>query len=100
MLKRHRETLETRLEEVKCKGWTYILWSEIYLWYDAERIAVKTYKDILATYRDLIDDENASLALTAVRSGFLLTPPSETSTMEAIIDHGYDRAPSMADLNG
>lgn len=98
MLKRHRENLETRLEGVKTQGWAHITWNEIYLWYSVERIAVKTYKDILATYRDVIDQEDAELLLTAVVGGFILTKPTATSTLESIIEHGYDNAPSIASL--
>ncbi|WP_440806703.1 hypothetical protein [Pseudomonas syringae] len=96
MLKRHRENLETRLEQVKTHGWAHITWNEIYLWYNAERIAVKTYKDVLATYRDVIDKDDAELLLTAIHGGFLLTKPAATSTLEAIIEHGYDNAPPVA----
>lgn len=98
MLKRHRESLETRLEQIKTHGWAHIAWNEIYLWYNAERIAVKTYKDILSTYRDVVDDDEAALLLTAVAGGFLLTKPTATSTLDSIIEEGYDKAPSIDSL--
>lgn len=100
MLKRHRDSLETRLERIKTHGWAHITWNEIYLWYSVERIAVKTYKDILATYRDVIDKDDAELLLTSVIGGFLLTKPIAGSTLGSIIEHGYDGAPSIAESDG
>ena len=100
MLKRHREILETRLEGIKTHGWAHITWNEIYLWYNAERIATKTYKDILATYRDVIEKDDATLLLTEVVGGFLLTKPTATSTLNSIIEQGYGSAPSIAALEG
>lgn len=98
MLRRHKDLLENRLEEVKCKGWTHIAWNEIYLWFEAERIAVKTYKKILDTYRNLIEDDEAELLLTAVPGGFLLTSANACSTLDDIIEYGYDHAPSIKTL--
>ncbi|HCH6837734.1 hypothetical protein RXO97_14445 [Pseudomonas aeruginosa] len=75
MLKRHRETLENRLEEIQTWGWTQLTWGELYLWYAAERLSVKTYKHILESYRELRDDEDASLLVTTVAGGLIFTPP-------------------------
>jgi len=95
MLKRHRETLETRLELVQTRGWCEITWGELYLWYTAERLSVKTYKHLLETYRELRDNDSANLLVTSVSGGIILTCPSETSQLTEIINCGYDNAPSI-----
>ncbi|MBJ2223190.1 MULTISPECIES: hypothetical protein [Pseudomonas] len=96
MLKRHRETLETRLEQVQTWGWCEITWGELYLWYAAERLSVKTYKHMLETYRELQEDESANLLATTVSGGIILTSPSKTSHLTDIINFGYDNAPSIS----
>ncbi len=95
MLKRHRETLENRLEEVQTWGWTQITWGELYLWYAAERLSIKTYKHILETYRELRDDDDASLLVTNVSGGVVLTSSAQTSHLDDIIEHGFDNAPKL-----
>ncbi|ALZ22141.1 hypothetical protein N0002_05490 [Pseudomonas aeruginosa] len=95
MLKRHRETLENRLEEIQTWGWTQLTWGELYLWYAAERLSVKTYKHILESYRELRDDEDASLLVTTVAGGLIFTPPAQTSQIEDVIEHGFDNAPKI-----
>jgi len=92
MLKRHRETLENRLEEIQTWGWTQLTWGELYLWYTAERLSVKTYKHILESYRELRDDEDASLLVTTVAGGLIFTSPAQTSQIEDIIEHGFENA--------
>ncbi|MBD8708453.1 hypothetical protein IFT47_17625 [Pseudomonas sp. CFBP 13711] len=95
MLKRHRETLENRLEEVHTSGWTQIAWGELYLWYAAERLSVKTYKHILETYRELLEDDHAGLLVTNVSGGIVLTSSAETSHLNDIVNQGFDNAPKV-----
>ena len=79
MLKRHRETLENRLEEIQTWAGPNWTWGELYLWYAAERLSVKTYKHIFESYRELRDDEDASLLVTTVAGGLILRPRTNLS---------------------
>ena len=50
MDKRHDDALTNRLEEIITDGVTYISWNELYLWYDTEKIAAGTYRDLHARW--------------------------------------------------
>lgn len=54
MLKRHEDTLMTRFDEVTKVGWSVIHWWEVYLWYNADRIGKRFYRDL----RDRFQEEN------------------------------------------
>lgn len=95
MLKRHREALENRLDQVHTWGWAQIAWAELYLWYAAERLSMKTYKHILETYRELLDDDEAGLLVTNVSGGLVLTCSAQTCHLDDIIQHGFDNAPKL-----
>ncbi|MEV1947060.1 hypothetical protein ABZR17_32740 [Pseudomonas aeruginosa] len=56
---------------------------------------MKTYKHILESYRELRDDEDASLLVTTVAGGLIFTPPAQTSQIEDVIEHGFDNAPKI-----
>lgn len=53
MEKRHDDLLTSRLEEIYTKGVTYISWNELYLWYDVQAIAARTYRDLVNRWDDL-----------------------------------------------
>jgi hypothetical protein len=46
MDRRHDDELTSRLEEIFTKGCTFISWNELYLWYDVQKIAARTYRDL------------------------------------------------------
>lgn len=46
MERRHDDELTARLEEILTKGCTYISWNELYIWYDVQKIAARTYRDL------------------------------------------------------
>jgi hypothetical protein len=57
MQRRHSNILTSRLEEVLHRGVTHILWEEIYTWYDAERIAIGTWRDIVERWEEVSDEK-------------------------------------------
>jgi hypothetical protein len=46
MDKRHDDMLTSRLEQIYTDGAAYISWNELYLWYDVQAIAARTYRDL------------------------------------------------------
>lgn len=46
MQKRHDDILTSRLEEIYTNGVAYVSWNELYLWYDVQAIAARTYRDL------------------------------------------------------
>lgn len=53
MQNRHRETLLRRLDELFVKRFTFITWSELYYWFDIERVAKRPYRVIDELWKDL-----------------------------------------------
>lgn len=69
MLKRHEDALMTRIDQVTHRGWAHIAWWEAYLWYGAERISKKVWRDL----RDRFSEENdGELHICEDDAGFLL----------------------------
>jgi hypothetical protein len=54
MLKRHEDILMTRIDEVTTLGWSVIHWREAYLWYNADRLGKRFYRDL----RNRFQEEN------------------------------------------
>ena len=52
MIKRHEHILMARLDEVGNVGWSVIHWWEAYLWYGAERLGKRFYRDLRDRYRE------------------------------------------------
>lgn len=53
MERRYEEILTTRLEDAIYNGCTHITWAELYLWYDVEKIAARTYRDLHQRFKEL-----------------------------------------------
>lgn len=60
MLKRHQDQLMSRLDELYCRGTTFIAWSEIYHWYGLERIVKAPYRDIQDRWKGLMEEAGHS----------------------------------------
>lgn len=46
MIKRHEAALMDVLEQLDQVGWAEVEWWKIYLWYDAERLTKRIYRDL------------------------------------------------------
>lgn len=53
MERRHDDELTSRLEEILTNGCAFISWSELYLWYDVQKIAARTYRDLSDRWDEL-----------------------------------------------
>lgn len=53
MERRHDDDLTSRLEEILTKGCTFISWNELYVWYDVQKIAARTYRDLSDRWDEL-----------------------------------------------
>ena len=53
MDRRHDDILTTRLEAILNTGITFIAWSEIYRWYDVQKIAAGTWRDIRSRWQEI-----------------------------------------------
>ena len=55
MEKRYDELLTSRLEKVLDEGAAFIFWNELYRWYDIEKIAARTYRDMKSRWEEITD---------------------------------------------
>jgi len=78
MLKRHDNLLTSRLESVLTAGCVHILWDELYLWYEAQRITIATHRDIEARWQELTDNRFGHLMKIDGRGGLFLTASKNT----------------------
>jgi hypothetical protein len=74
MLPRHEASLLARIDQVVRRGWTHIEWYEAYLWYDADRLGKRAWRDIKRKIEDVTDDEQIpqDIQVYEDESGFLL----------------------------
>ena len=49
----HESSLLLALDQIYLEGTTSVLWSQIYLWYNAERLRKSAYADIQERWEDL-----------------------------------------------
>jgi len=69
MEKRHQDLLTSRLEDAYCNGCTHISWNELYLWYDVQKIAARTYRDLEVRWQSLTDGKKGRLMKVEGRGG-------------------------------
>jgi len=53
MDRRHDDLLTARLEMILDDGMTFLAWREIYRWYDVQKIAAGTYRDIKSRWQEI-----------------------------------------------
>lgn len=69
MEKRYDDILTARLEDAVHNGCTHITWAELYLWYDVQKIAAKTYRSLNRRLREISSDHNAKPMMVEGRGG-------------------------------
>ncbi len=87
MDKHHHDALTLRLEDAYLNGCSHVTWSELYHWYDAEKIAAGTYRDLETRWQNITDGEDGPLMKIEGRGGLFLFGKA---TMKGIKDTGKD----------
>jgi hypothetical protein len=72
MQRRHLDTLTNRLEHILNAGCAHILWSELYRWYEVQKIAARTYRDIAERWQEVSDGKNGHLKMVEGEGGIHL----------------------------
>lgn len=64
--RRHNDQLMSRLDQLYTNGYTQIYWTELYHWYNAQRLGKTIKKDLLERWLELMetkpDEERKALA--------------------------------------
>lgn len=71
MQKRYDEILTARLEDAAYNGCAHLTWQELYLWYDVQRIAAKTRRDLSGRMKE-IAGPSAKPRMIAGRGGIFV----------------------------
>lgn len=72
MEKRHDDIINARLETVLTAGVAHVLWSELYLWYDVQKIAARTVRDLIERWEELSRGEHGRLMQISGSGGIFL----------------------------
>lgn len=72
MDKRHQDSLTNRLEDACLNGCSHFSWDELYRWYDVQKIAARTYRDLEARWQDLTEGEAGRLMKVEGRGGIFV----------------------------
>lgn len=81
MQKRHDEILTNRLEKVLDAGSAHILWTELYRWYDAKKLAINTYRDLLSRWQEISDGKYGDLKYVEGSGGVFLFAESNIESI-------------------
>nr|WP_199045496.1 hypothetical protein [Dyella sp. ASV24] len=69
MQKRHDELLTNRLEQAADEGHSFILWSELYRWYDVKKIAAGSRRDLSQRWEELTEGTQGPLEYVEANCG-------------------------------
>lgn len=72
MNKLHQNLLTARLEDAHLNGCSHITWDEIYYWYDVQKIAAGTRRDLQNRWDDITDGEHGRLMQIEGRGGIFI----------------------------
>lgn len=73
MQKRHDNLLTARLEIIVHAGVAHVLWGELYTWYDVEKIAARTYRDLNQRWEEITEGSEGRLMKIEGSGGIFLT---------------------------
>lgn len=72
MNKAHDHALTLRLEDSWLNGCSHVTWKELYWWYDVERLAKRTYRDLEERWQDITGGNAGRLQYIEGRGGLFL----------------------------
>lgn len=72
MEKRHDDQLTSRLEQVLTTGVAHILWAELYRWYDVQKLAARSYRDVVDRWEELTNGSQGRLMQVVGAGGVFL----------------------------
>ena len=82
MEKRHQDSLTSRLEDAYYNGCSHITWVELYNWYDVQKIAARTYRDLEVRWQSITDGSAGRLLKVEGRGGIYIIGDKTTSLVD------------------
>lgn len=81
MDKRHDNLLTAKLELVVNAGVAHVLWNELYSWYDVQKIAARTWRDLNQRWDELTDGDEGRLMKIEGAGGIFLIAEDEVKPL-------------------
>lgn len=82
MDKRHQDLLTNRLEDACLNGCSHVSWEELYRWYDVQKIAARTYRDLEARWQDMTEGSAGRLMKVEGRGGIFIYGESKSERVD------------------
>ena len=83
MERRHDELLTARLEDAMLNGCSHITWNELYQWYDVQKLAANTWRDLKKRWEEVTEGRKAGpLKMVEGRGGMFLHDGSKSKPVD------------------
>jgi hypothetical protein len=83
MERRHDELLTARLEDAMLNGCSHITWNELYQWYDVQKIAAGTMRDLKRRWEEVTEGRKAGqLKMVEGRGGIFVFDGSKSKSVD------------------
>jgi len=83
MERRHDELLTARLEDAMLNGCSHITWNELYQWYDVQKLAANTWRDLKKRWDEVTEGRKVgSLKMVEGRGGMFLHDGSKSKFVD------------------
>jgi hypothetical protein len=80
--RRHQDQLMARLEDARLNGCAHLTWNELYYWYDTQKIAARTYRDLETRWQELTNNDLGCLMRVDGRGGIFIFGESSPSKVD------------------
>ena len=82
MERRYNDILTGRLEDAIHNGCSHITWTELYLWYDVQKIAAGTYRDLHERMVELAKSKSPKPTLIYGRGGIFVFDAADAKRID------------------
>ena len=82
MERRHDEMLTARMEDAMLHGCSHITWQELYHWYQVQKIAAGTWRDLARRWGELTDGKAGNLAKVEGPDGIFIFDRKKIATVD------------------
>ncbi len=87
MIRRHEDALSSRFDAMTRLGWASIDYWELYLWYDADRLGKRTWRDLERRFHE---DNKGDLYIYEAEHGVLLIHNDRLTTIAKKLGEAED----------
>jgi hypothetical protein len=86
MERRYDDILTARLEDAIYNGCTHITWNELYLWFNVQKIAAGTYRDLNERLAELATSKSPKPMMVEGRGGIYVFDGAKAKRIDPDIE--------------